>query len=62
MPWIRKTQACSPGHTEALSAFLKIQARHPLDGPTALYVERCQEFQDDPPPRDWDGVYRMKTK
>jgi adenylate cyclase len=48
--------------TDALSAFLKIAARHPADGPTALYVERCREFLHDPPPHAWDGVYRMKTK
>jgi adenylate cyclase len=47
---------------DALAAFQAIAARHPDDGPTALYVERCQEFLADPPPAGWDGVYRMKTK
>jgi adenylate cyclase len=48
--------------TEALAAFQAIAARHPDDGPTALYIGRCQEFLLHPPPAGWDGVYRMKTK
>jgi len=46
----------------ALQTFQAILARHPDDGPTKLYVERCQSLQKDPPPRDWDGVYTMSTK
>lgn len=34
----------------------------PGDGPCATYVERCTEFMKSPPSRNWDGVYRMKTK
>jgi adenylate cyclase len=47
---------------EALAAFQAIAARHPGDGPTALYIERCQEYIDEPPPPDWGGVYTMKSK
>jgi adenylate cyclase len=47
---------------EALAAFQATAARHPGDGPTLLYVARCQEFLLQPPPAEWDGVYRMKTK
>lgn len=47
---------------EALSALEALAQRHPEDGPTALYVERCREYIADPPPSGWDGVYRMKTK
>ncbi|MBP7602571.1 MAG: CHASE2 domain-containing protein [Spirochaetes bacterium] len=32
------------------------------DGPCKTYVERCTEFIDTPPPRNWDGVYKLKTK
>jgi len=32
------------------------------DGPSKVYVERCQHFIENPPPADWDGVFTMKTK
>jgi adenylate cyclase len=32
------------------------------DGPCKTYVERCSEFIDTPPPKNWDGVYKLKTK
>jgi tetratricopeptide (TPR) repeat protein len=35
----------------------------PNDGPSKVYVSRCREFLENPPPEgDWDGVYVMKTK
>ncbi len=47
---------------EALAAFRAVAERHPDDGPTALYAERCKEYLAEPPPPGWDGVYTMKTK
>jgi len=47
---------------EALEAFQRVAQRHPTDGPTRLYVQRCQEHIAEPPPDDWDGVYTMKEK
>ncbi len=38
---------------------LKINAEDPV---SRIYIKRCQEFLEDPPPPDWDGVYVMKTK
>ena len=32
------------------------------DAPSEMYVRRCAEYLADPPPRDWDGVYRPKSK
>ncbi len=32
------------------------------DGPSEVYVERCDLFMVEPPPADWDGVWRMKEK
>jgi adenylate cyclase len=32
------------------------------DGPSAVYVERCQELATEPPAADWDLVYVMKHK
>jgi tetratricopeptide (TPR) repeat protein len=34
----------------------------PDDGPSRVYVERCGDLLRNPPPKDWDGVYVMKTK
>jgi adenylate cyclase len=32
------------------------------DGPSKLYLSRCEEYALNPPPEDWDGVFVMKTK
>jgi adenylate cyclase len=32
------------------------------DGPSTVYVERCDLFIGEPPPDNWDGVWRMKEK
>ena len=32
------------------------------DGPSKTYYERCYEFSVAPPPKNWDGVYKMKGK
>jgi adenylate cyclase len=32
------------------------------DGPAALFRERCRQYQEEPPPADWDGVEVRKTK
>jgi len=47
---------------EAMAEFLKIIDDYDGDGPSKLYVARCREYLRNPPPLDWDGVYRMKTK
>lgn len=46
----------------ALTAFEKTLTLKNDDPVAKLYAKRCQEFIDDPPPADWDGVYIMKTK
>ncbi len=38
-----------------------LQIRHD-DGPSRLYLLRCQEFLLNPPGKEWDGVFTMKTK
>lgn len=45
--------------TEKFNAALKIM---PNDELSKLYMTRCQEYIDEPPPQDWDGVFVMKTK
>jgi adenylate cyclase len=32
------------------------------DGPCKTYLDRCNEFMVNPPPKKWDGIYRLKSK
>lgn len=32
------------------------------DHASHVFIKRCQEFLKNPPPKDWDGVWEMKTK
>ena len=32
------------------------------DKASDLFINRCKEFMKNPPPKDWDGVWEMKTK
>ena len=34
----------------------------PDDGPSAVYLQRCEDLMEDPPAADWDGVYVMTRK
>ncbi|MCB1145738.1 MAG: tetratricopeptide repeat protein [Leptospiraceae bacterium] len=47
---------------EAKMFFEKALEIIPDDGPSKLYLERCEHFIEEPPPEDWDGVFVMKTK
>ncbi|MCG8569842.1 MAG: adenylate/guanylate cyclase domain-containing protein [Spirochaetes bacterium] len=47
---------------EAISQFTEALKYQKADGPAQLYIQRCQAFQQKPPPANWDGVYVMKTK
>jgi adenylate cyclase len=47
---------------EALERFKRCLSLNPLDPPSELYLERCQEYMISPPSPEWDGVYVMKTK
>lgn len=54
----------------ALKFFLHIRKKfpsdkkpeHAADEATNLYVERCKVFRENPPGKDWDGIFRLKTK
>lgn len=46
----------------AVQKFKKALEIKPGDPPSELYVERCEEYVQSPPPENWDGVYVMKTK
>ena len=45
----------------ALAGFHACGQRQPQDPAVALFVDRCEHFLHDAP-KDWDGVYTMKTK
>jgi adenylate cyclase len=47
---------------DALASFKRALELEPSDGPTQLYISRCEELAKNPPPPDWDGVFIMTTK
>jgi len=47
---------------QGLDYFNQALAVKPDDNPSKVYVERCTEYLQNPPPDDWDGVFTMKTK
>jgi adenylate cyclase len=47
---------------EALPAFQAILDRWNNDGPSILYLKRCQEYLSKEPLPDWDGVFTMMHK
>ena len=30
--------------------------------PSEIYIDRCKAFKENPPPKDWDGVYTLTSK
>ncbi len=48
---------------EAIRRFGAVLEKNSHDGPSGVYMERCEEFLRTPAAADdWDGVYEMKTK
>ena len=47
---------------EAIKYFNKVLDDFPEDGPSRVFVERCEKYSKNPPPANWDGVYKMETK
>jgi len=47
---------------QAIEEFSTALKAFPNDDATRLYITRCEEFKDTPPPEDWDGVYTMHSK
>jgi adenylate cyclase len=46
----------------AIKAFGEAGAANPHDKLPPMYIERCQELQQNPPGASWTGVWVMKTK
>ena len=47
---------------QAVDCFKSALRLVPQDGPSKLYLERCEAFLIAPPPNAWDGVFEMTTK
>jgi len=45
--------------SQRFSAALEID---PSDGPSKVYLDRCNLYAVEPPDEDWDGVFVMKHK
>ena len=43
-------------------ALQEFSAAAETDRVCEIFVKRCQNYLEEPPPADWDGVYVMKTK
>jgi len=48
--------------SEAREKFEEVLKRWPEDGPSRLFLGRCEEYLSEEPAADWDGVYTMKHK
>jgi len=49
---------------EAIEGFKESLAMETIEGggPSARYLTRCENFQKQPPPDDWDGVHNLTEK
>lgn len=46
----------------ALTIFKSLLDQNPNDPVLSIYVNRCTNFINNPPPPEWDGVFEMKSK
>ncbi len=47
---------------EAMDHFNQVLEIDPDDGPALTYLERCLHFANDPPSKDWNGVFTLTKK
>jgi len=48
---------------EAIAMFRRVMETRPGGDPTSeIYIQRCLDLKNDPPPQPWDGVYTMTRK
>lgn len=47
---------------QALTEFKRILQYFPTDGPSRVYIKRCLDCIENPPPENWDGVFEFTTK
>ncbi len=48
--------------SQAKTEFESILLDYPADGPCKTYIKRCDAYIEDPPGKDWDGVYNLTAK
>jgi adenylate cyclase len=46
----------------AIEEFEKVFLIEPDDKPTRVFIDRCFDYLNSPPPEDWNGVFEAKTK
>ncbi|OGG47078.1 MAG: hypothetical protein A3F84_13970 [Candidatus Handelsmanbacteria bacterium RIFCSPLOWO2_12_FULL_64_10] len=47
---------------EAIAYFEAALKAYPNDGPSQIFVKRCQAFKLNPPPTNWDAVHTLESK
>lgn len=47
---------------DAAREAFSILNRARTDGPTRIFLERCERFKIDPPPAEWDGISEIRVK
>ena len=47
---------------QAAELFRETLRLDPRDNPSTLYIARCTDYIEHPPPEEWDGVFEMQTK
>ena len=47
---------------KSANAFDEALGYNPHDRPSGLYLQRCRQYVETPPPDDWDGVWTMQSK
>ncbi len=57
LPLFRKSE-----FAQAKEAFRAVLAKFPDDHAAKKYVERCEEYEAEPPPKDWDGSNELTEK
>ena len=48
--------------TGAIATFRRCLEVAPEDGPSKIFIRRCEVFQQNPLPPGWDGVFRLTSK
>jgi adenylate cyclase len=46
----------------ALVQFARVLDKYPYDGPSLVYLKRCQRYRQTPPDKDWDGIINLSEK
>jgi adenylate cyclase len=47
---------------QAFVYFKKVLSLDPNDGPAKYYLDKCRTYLNEPPAKDWDGVYSLTEK